>query len=178
MHAPLEIERKYLIEMPNTEALAAMDGARVFAITQTYLTAPKGISRRVREKREGARTVYILTEKERVSALSAVEREREITAKEYERALADAAPDATPIEKTRYAVPFGRHTLEIDIYPFWADCAILEIELSSEEEEITLPPFLSVICEVTADGRFKNASLARNIEKRGDLPRLFCKKAP
>lgn len=172
MNAPLEIERKYLIKIPNIASLTAKVGTRVFSITQTYLTAPAGLSRRVRKKCEGARTAYILTEKERVSALTAIEREREITEDEYKAYLADADPAATPIEKTRYAIPHGHHTLEIDVYPFWESAAILEIELSSEEEAVVLPSFLSVVCEVTGDGRFKNAALAKNAAKRQELPHL------
>ncbi len=174
MGAPLEIERKYLIRMPDTAALSEMPDARVFAITQTYLLAPKGISRRVRKRTEGDKTVCILTEKRRISALTAIEEEREISSAEYASATADADPAATPIEKVRYAVPHGKYTLEIDIYPFWDDAAILEIELSSEDEEPPIPPFLSVLCEVTKDGRFKNAALARNIAERAILPHLVC----
>ena len=176
MHAPLEIERKYLIKMPNTASLAAMEGARIFAITQTYLCAPTGLSRRVRKKTEGEKTTYVLTEKERVSPMTAIERERELTPEEYALSLVDALPTATPIEKVRYAIPYARHTLAIDVYPFWETAAILEIELSSEDEEITLPPFLSVVCEVTDDGRFKNAALAQNAAKRALLPHLIAPK--
>jgi hypothetical protein len=92
MKAPLEIERKYLIHMPNVAALEDMQGVRVFHITQTYLCAPAGITRRVRRRTEGDKTVYILTEKERVSSLTAVERERELT--EAERAEQKRLRDA------------------------------------------------------------------------------------
>lgn len=173
MQEPLEIEHKYLIRMPDTATLAAMPGARVFSITQTYLTAQEGLTRRVRARREGERTAYIFTEKERLSPLTAIERERDLSEAEYREALHSADPAATPIEKTRYAIPHASHTLEIDIYPFWEDYAILEIELASEDETVSLPPFLSVVCEVTADRRFKNVALAKNPQTRADLPRLL-----
>ena len=174
MQPPLEIERKYLIRMPDTAALAAIPGTRVFSITQTYLLSPAGITRRVRRRREGECVVYILTEKERINALTAIEREREITAAAYEKALTTADPAATPIEKTRYAIPCGPHTLEIDIYPFWQDAAILEIELSSEEEQVNIPEYLCILREVTADCRFKNAALAKKSAERALLPYLVC----
>lgn len=177
MGAPLEIERKYLIRMPNTAALAAMERAHVYAITQTYLTAPAGLTRRVRKRVGEGQTAYILTEKERVNHLTAIERERNLTAAEYEAALADADPAAIPIEKTRYAIPYGAHVLEIDVYPFWQTAAILEIELSSEDECVEIPSFLSVVCEVTRDRRFKNAALAKNEVNRADLPRLVAPSA-
>jgi CYTH domain-containing protein len=49
---------------------------------------------------------------------------------------------------------------EIDIYPFWNDKAILEIELSDENTEIKFPKEINVIKEVTDDESYKNASLA------------------
>ena len=45
---------------------------------------------------------------------------------------------------------------EIDIYPFWNDKAIVEIELSDENTQIAFPPFLKVIKEVTDDNNYKN----------------------
>ena len=52
---------------------------------------------------------------------------------------------------------------EIDVYPFWTDRAIMEIELDSEEREVMLPPSIEVIKEVTGDGRYTNAAIAREV---------------
>jgi hypothetical protein len=81
--APLEIERKFLIRMPNAEALAAQKGARVWRISQTYLLSPAGLSRRVRKRQEGDEVRYIYTEKLRISPTTAEARERELTEEEY-----------------------------------------------------------------------------------------------
>ena len=51
----------------------------------------------------------------------------------------------------------------LDVYDFWSDRATAEIELSTEDEEAELPPCLQVIREVTADRRYKNAALAREV---------------
>jgi CYTH domain-containing protein len=53
---------------------------------------------------------------------------------------------------------------EIDIYPFWSDKAIMEIELSREDEEVRFPKCISIIKEVTDDDSYKNASLAQNTD--------------
>ena len=50
---------------------------------------------------------------------------------------------------------------EIDIYPFWNDKAIAEIELSDENATIVFPKQLKVMKEVTDDDSYKNASLAK-----------------
>ena len=55
----------------------------------------------------------------------------------------------------------GRGYFEIDVYPFWNDKAIAEIELSDENAEIVFPKQIKVIKEVTDDDSFKNASLAK-----------------
>ena len=39
----------------------------------------------------------------------------------------------------------------------------MEIELDSEQREVALPPFIKVIKEVTEDGRYTNAALAKEV---------------
>ena len=48
-------------------------------------------------------------------------------------------------------------------YPFWQKQAVLEVELPSEDTELVLPPYLTVLCDVSGDRRYKNVSLARAI---------------
>ena len=51
----------------------------------------------------------------------------------------------------------------MDVYPFWSDRAVLEVELESEDEAFDIPPFISVIKEVTGDKRYSNKALAKEI---------------
>lgn len=162
---PLEIERKFLIRMPDSATLLAQPGCRVIELVQTYLTAPPGVTARVRQCREGTRLTWWRTEKRRLSDQTAIENEREIDEAAYHAALATADPTRRPIEKRRYAIPYMGHTLEIDVYPFWEDCAILEVELQAEGEAFAWPPYLSRVREVTADRRYKNAQLAKHLLK-------------
>ena len=67
---------------------------------------------------------------------------------------------AQTIEKERIMIPFAGHTVEVDIYPFWQDRAVAEVEVSGEEEEVLLPDTIKVIREVSDDRRYKNARLA------------------
>ena len=108
-------------------------------------------------------TRCIETRKIRQNDLSAVEEERELTADEYAAALQKADPALRPIEKTRWCLPWQGHVVEVDLFPFWADRAVAEVELASEGEAVTLPPCLTVIKEVTGDGRYRNARLAREV---------------
>lgn len=65
------------------------------------------------------------------------------------------------IRKTRYCLAYKNQYFEIDVYPFWTDRAIAEIELSDENAAILFPKKIKVIREVTDDDSYKNASLAR-----------------
>ena len=67
------------------------------------------------------------------------------------------------IYKCRYCIPYEGHMLEIDVFPFWKSQAYLEVELSDENEAFSLPPYIKIIRDVTADGRYTNHSLAYRV---------------
>ncbi len=158
----LEIERKFLIALPSEDRLLA-EGAVCDDITQTYLLSEAGVTARVR-RREGAVGVeYTHTEKRCITAITAREDERIIDREEYAVLLKTADPDLSPIRKRRYSLPYGGRLLEIDVYPFWERTAVLEVELPTEDAPLTLPPYLTVIAEVTEDKRYKNVSLAAKV---------------
>ncbi len=157
--APLEIERKFLIKYPDTARLEGLPGVRRAEIEQTYLLSDEG-TLRVREWREGGRSVYIRTLKKKLSDLTRIEFEDEISEAEYVSALKAADPAKRPIKKTRYMLPYDGQVFEIDLFPFWKSQAIMEIELPSEEAEIRFPKSIRIIREVTRDGRYTNAALA------------------
>ena len=101
--------------------------------------------------------------KRRISDLSHFEDEHEISREEYEKELKNRDTTKKTIEKTRYCINFSDHILEIDVYPFWTDRAILEIELAREDEAFEIPEYIKIIKEVTGDGRYKNTNLAKEI---------------
>ena len=112
---PLEIERKFLIRMPDPERLAR-ESARRLEITQIYLTTgPDVSSRRVRLSREGEHETRTLTEKVRLTGRTRIERERAVSPEEWDALLAETDPARRPITKTRWCVPSGAHTLEIEV---------------------------------------------------------------
>jgi len=159
---PIEIERKFLIEMPSKSVLEE-HSAKSKNIIQTYLTPVGNETARVRMITEGRSITYVKTVKRRISDLSHFEDESNISPQEYETELKNRDTSKTAIEKIRYCIDFSEHTLEIDVYPFWNDRAILEIELSSEDEKFEIPEYITVIKEVTSDGRYKNTNLAKEI---------------
>lgn len=163
--AGMEIERKYLIEYPDVKALAAMPDCVVWEIEQTYLRAPHGETRRVRRVVENKRVTYTRTFKRRVDAMSCVEDEIEIDRDAYDALLIDRDDARNVVQKTRYRIPYLGQLIEVDVYPFWTDRAICEIELPDEETPARLPPWLSLITEVTGDRAYSNAELARSVPR-------------
>ena len=154
-----EIERKYLIAYPDMAWLAS--NAESSLIVQTYLVSEEGLTARVR-KREGAdRCVYYYTEKRHISAVTKMEYVKEIGREEYESLLEREDTDRKPVVKERWCLEYKDQLFEIDVYPFYTDRAIMEIELESEGQTIFFPPEIRILKEVTGDRRYSNASMAR-----------------
>ena len=160
---PLEIERKWLIRMPDLQQLTER-ASRVIDMEQVYLTggAP-GVSMRVRKSVEGGKVTYHRNEKQKLTDMVRIENEEEIDETHYNILLGFADPELRVIQKTRYCVPMGSLTAEIDVFPFWADRAFCEVELPAADTPVTLPEWLDVIREVTEDKRYTNLALAREI---------------
>lgn len=89
-----------------------------------------------------------------------MEVEKRLSQAEYLALLMEADTSKRQIRKTRYCLTYEGQYFEIDVYPFWNDKAIAEIELSDENAGIIFPEQIKVIKEVTNDESFKNASLA------------------
>lgn len=159
---PFEIERKFLIEYPDIEALEKNPNCKKVEIIQTYLNSGNGDEIRVRQRGENGNYIYFKTIKKKVDEIKRVEIETRLSKDEYLTLLMDADTGKKQIRKNRYCLTYDSQYFEIDIYPFWNDRAILEIELSDEKSDINFPDFIKIIKEVTNDDEYKNASLAKN----------------
>jgi len=156
----IEIEHKYLIEYPDRDMLLGMPGASSAVISQTYIKSAAGSTERARKWEQDGQVTYYHTVKRRISDMSHFEDETEITAEEYERLLERKKKKSSEIVKERIMIPYGGRVVEVDLFRFWDDRAVAEVEVLSEDEEPALPDCIKVIREVTDDGRYKNASLA------------------
>ena len=159
---PLETERKFLIEYPDVKWLESQIGSRRVEISQTYLTADPGEEIRIRQQGSDGNYSYYETVKKPMDGLKQIEVERHLTQKEYLKRLMDADPTKRTIRKTRYRLMYEGQYFEIDLFPFWSDRALCEVELSHEHAPVTLPPALKVIREVTDNAAYSNAALAEN----------------
>ncbi len=159
---PMEIERKYLIARPNLRLLEEKPNCERVDIIQTYLKADEDAEEvRIRQRGANGNYIYYKTRKKKVSDLKRVEEETRLSQEEYLALMVQADPAFRPIHKQRYCLSENGLYYEIDVYPEWQDKAIMEIELHSEEQEITFPEGIEVVREVTGDATYSNYELAR-----------------
>ena len=149
---PQEIERKFLVA-GEFKSLAT----KSIRITQGYLSSDS--ERTVRVRIKGDKGFITIKGIGGDSGASRYEWEKEIPVAEVKELLKICEPGV--IDKTRYLVPAGNHTFEVD--EFYGDnegLIIAEVELASENETFEKPAFLGQ--EVTGDARYYNSMLLKN----------------
>ncbi len=158
---PVETERKFLIEYPDVQWLEKNPTCQRVEIIQTYLNGPEDEEVRVRQRGLDGSFVYFKTIKRTINHLQRVEVEQRLSQVEYLQELMHADTTKRQIRKTRYCLTYESQYFEIDVFPFWQDKALMEIELCDEEQEIIFPKQITVMKEVTEDENYKNAVIAQ-----------------
>lgn len=162
--APFESERKFLISMPDLNALEQLPNCKKIEIIQTYLLShDKNIELRVRQRGRNGSYIYIKTVKTMVANGKRIEAEQRITKDEYLNLLMDADTTLRQIRKNRYCLTENNLYFEIDVYPFWKKQAVLEVQMSAPEQQIVLPEYLHILRDVTKEPAYKNYAMARQI---------------
>ena len=156
----VEIERKYLLRCPPPEAV--LDAATAYEIDQTYLTAATG-SRRVRRRVGSDGERFWLTEKHARGGITRSEDERELSLDEYRDLLEEADPKSGTIVKMRHVIEHGTQLIEVDVFTAPAGLVLLEVELESEDEAVELPAWAAGAVDVSEDGAYTNAAIARKL---------------
>ncbi len=158
----LEIERKYIIKMPDVSLLSSQPEYTVSDITQIYLEGAYGETHRVRRRRFADREQFTETRKIRVDEMSVTEIEGEITEQRFVQLSENIKQDTRPVLKTRHTFLYGNQIFEIDVYPQWKNTAIMETELDSRERRVEIPPFIHIIREVTGNKAYSNAAMSKS----------------
>jgi len=147
----IEIERKFLVDHEKWSQVNKPAGTHY---RQGYILADSGRTVRIRISDKSA----FLNLKSKSTNMSRHEYEYEIPLEEGQEILDNLALNGT--EKVRYRVDFSGKVWEVDV--FLGDNAgliIAEIELESEDERFEKPEWVTT--EVTDDGRYTNAALAK-----------------
>ncbi len=158
-----ETERKFIIKIPPLHILLASDSYTESEITQIYLDDPS-VTHRVRRRiyKDGIEE-YTENTKSRISAMSAIECENEISKEMFETLAEGIEKGARPLSKIRRTFAYDDKIFEIDEYPEWRSTCIMEVELESESEKILFPPFIEILCEVTGKREYSNHSMAHRM---------------
>lgn len=160
--ANLEIERKYIIKMPDVSMMKKQSDSTESHILQIYLPSENGETRRIRRRIYGDKTVCTETKKIRIDSMSSSEIEREISPSEFDELALSIKQGTTPINKTRYTFTFEGQLFEIDVYPQWKRTAIMETELENREKRVKIPDFIEIVREVTGNREYSNAAMSRS----------------
>jgi CYTH domain-containing protein len=161
--APLTTVHKYLIKMPDLEALKRVYNPMSFKMMQTYLRATNPqVERIVRQQSTGSEYLYFYTEKRIKSEAERWETEKPISEKHYIKYLMECDTQLCPVVKTRYCISYKDQNFDIDIYPFSTSKALMEIKVPSPDTKIELPPELQLIMDVTNNKNYKNRQLAQS----------------
>lgn len=158
--APSMEKRKYLIRMPDTDLLVQKHNACAMEMMQTYLTSAKeNVERRIRQRQINGGYLYFYTEKTRDDAGTSWVTQRPISEREYVSYLMDADTNLHAVRKTKYSFNCKDRRMEIDVYPFSADKAILFVYEPLSADPV-LPPEVEILQVVTDDLNYKNRHLA------------------
>lgn len=157
---PYGVKKKYLIEYPDIEALEKMDNIKKVEVYQTYLKCSNDEKIQIRKRGINGDYIYYQT-RVRMQNDQLLQVEKRLTEAEYNEKLLEADPTRKQLHRTRYCFTQQNQYFEIDIYPFWQDKAILNVELSSVEEKVYLPNFVKVTEEVSGKKEYLNSELSK-----------------
>ena len=154
-----EIERKFLVAGDAYKSMAS----KSIRIIQGYLSTDKKAVVRVRRWGDDA---YLTVKGENRGSVRD-EWEYAIPAADADEMLGRLV-SGTVVDKTRYIVEFGGHVWEVDEFHSPVQgLVVAEIELSDENEQFMMPPFLGA--EVTGDPRYYNSNITRSGGMSSDI---------
>ncbi len=156
--APEPGKRKFLVSMPDQDALVKNCSALPLEMMQTYLlSSDPDVERRIRQQTSFGEHLFFYTTKRVAEDGTRWVTERPISEKEYVTYLMEADLTLHSVRKLKYRFNYSGHRMELDVYPFSKDRAILFVYGA---EPFALPPEIKVLREVTADTEYKNRTLA------------------
>ena len=145
-----EIERKFLVSGDFKQ-----EACDSFRLVQGYISTDPDRTVRVRIK--GEQGFLTIKGQSSEDGLSRFEWEKEIPVSEALELMNLCVSGV--IDKTRYLVPCGNHTYEVDVFHGANEGLVLaEIELTDEQEMFEKPSWLGE--EVTGDMRYYNSMLS------------------
>ena len=156
--APEPGKRKFLVSMPDQSALTRHYGAQPLEMMQTYLlSSDPDVERRIRQQAGVGEQLFFYATKRTAEDGTRWVTERPISEKDYVTYLMEADLALHSVRKLKYRFNYDGHRMELDVYPFSKDRAVLFVY---GQEPFRLPPEIEVLRDVTGDPTYKNRALA------------------
>lgn len=156
--APEPGKKKYLVAMPDCAVLEKLYGAAPAEMMQTYLVPVRqDTERRIRQQKNGSGYLYFYTEKRIAPDGTRWVTEKPISEKEYVAYLMEADVSLHSVIKQKYSFTYEKRRMELDVYPFCSDKAIL---FAYGSDTGRLPPEIKILKDVTREAEYKNRALA------------------
>lgn len=158
--APEAEKSKYLISMPDCQLLEKKYNALSMEMMQTYLRPiVDNVERRIRQQKNGDEYLYFYTEKRIADDGTRWVTERPIPPKEYVSYLMEGDTSLHSVIKNKYRFTCQGRRMEIDVYPFSKEKAVLFI-YGRPLQAGDMPPEIEIIRNVSGDENYKNRRLA------------------
>ena len=163
----IEIERKFLLKgIPDKKP------SEIIKINQWYLKNEEGVWERIRSWNSNLNgKKWIHTIKTRISDMSNIEEEKEVTEKEFiafQRKCHLKTNQGRSIIKERRIYIDGENKWEVDVFKSGCQLVIAEVEIPSEDYDLSIPEFIEKknLMEVTGLKQFSNRSLANKVKTK------------
>ena len=158
---PNQIQKKYLVSMPDIDSILSSTLCTKSNIVQTYImSTDKYKERRIRQRGTDGDYIYTLTEKVIIEDSSSSVREKNISQGDYISYLANSDIGLHQIRKNRFCFVDNNRYFELDVFPFSTTKALLEVKLTDKNDGIELPSFINVLDDVTDNKNYSTKALA------------------
>ncbi len=158
---PTQQQRKFLIDL-NSISQLPLPITKKMRIEQTYLDGKEEDCFR-KMSDENASMYFEIHKKDTDDPKVRIKTMRRMTEKEYLRQTMSI--DRQPLMKDRYSFVYHDQYFRLDIFRQLPLC-LLEVEPTEKRTEISLPPELTVLDEVTENPEYRNFSLFQQINNQ------------
>ncbi|MFC1638351.1 AAA family ATPase [Patescibacteria group bacterium] len=131
-------------------------------MNQIYLSQTE----KIRYREQDGMGVYSRTVKTPPFGLERVETQKLIEPGDFQRLVVRMDPSTLPIRKLRSSFVWNNRCYRVDYFQDWPELCLMECDVIREDEEVEIPPFLSISREVTDKNKFYNYTIARRLRER------------
>lgn len=151
-------QHKFLVDGIDVEKLASLSSKVV--IKQDYLRCDDDTEYRIRRiEQNGIYSYHFSVIKKCVNGIREILTDDVISESAYRNLLLTKSDNSVSLTKTRYSFVHDQQYFKLDIFD--DDMCILEVNLTKENPNISIPDFVYVVQDVTNDEEYQNINIAR-----------------